>query len=191
MIDISKFVDIKSIKQDITFIYIHRDDKNLYTVATDSYRIARIAYNLQDEPFYSRIEDGYYTPKYFSQLCKSLLAKKASEYDKQLSILAFNATKSTLELNYPEYQQLIKKYEEDKIKDKLQHGIIGKYNQKYLCEFLELVSKLKDFKQSRINYRTGELDTTEDITSRYLVVGSKPMVYQKNDSYILLMPLNH
>lgn len=191
MIDISKFVDIKSIKQDITFIYIHRDDKNLYTVATDSYRIARIAYNLQDEPFYGRIEDGYYTPKYFSQLCKSLSLKKVSEYDKQLSILAFNATKSEEELNYPEYQQLIKQYEEDKRKDKVQHGIVGKYNQRYLCEFLELASKLKYFKQGIINYRIGELDITADITSRYLAISSKPMVYQKDDSYVLLMPLNH
>jgi len=191
MIDISKFVDINSAKQDITFIYIHRDDKNLYTVATDSYRLACIAYNLQDEPFYGRIADGYYTPKYFSQLCKSLSVKKANEYDKQLSILAFNNTGSKQDLNFPEYQQLIKQYEEDKIKNETQNGIRGRYNQKYLCEFLELVSKLKDFKQSPINYRTCELDTA-DINSRYFEVGrSSPMVYKKNYSYIFLMPLNH
>ena len=191
MINISNHVDVKSTKQDITYIYIHRDEKNLYTVATDSYRLACIAYPINDA-LYNMIQDGFYTPKYFSILCKELDSKKKNIDNKIIAINAFNATKSTLELNYPEYQQLIKQYQEDKRLDKVQHGIIGKYKAKYLSEFLKLSSNLKDFNaKSYTNYRIGELDITADITSRYYGKSNKSLMFQKEDSYILLMPLNN
>lgn len=185
MINISKFVDVKSLKLDITFIYIHRDEKNLYTVATDSYRMARIAYPL-DTDLYTGIADGFYTPKYFTELCKSLLKKKATVTDKQMAINSFNATKSTGNYTYPDYTQLIKQYEEDKRTDKVMHGIIGKYNAKYLSEFIDLSSELKDFNSNGSKYTLNDIDATADFNSRE----RKPLIYQKDDSYILLMPLN-
>lgn len=185
MINISNYIDTKSIKQDITFVYIHRDEKNLYTVATDSYRLACIAYPL-DTDLYNNINDGYYTVKYFTSLCKDLNAKKSTIIDKQNAINSFNATKSTLDLKYPEYQQLIKKYQENKRTGKVQQGIIGKYNAKYLIDFIKLSSELKDFNIHNISYKIGDIDILLDITS----MDHLPAVYQKDDSYIMLMPLH-
>ena len=74
LINISHYCAKSEIKPEIAHVYITKKDNHLVTVATDSYRLAKIVYSL-DTDLYNLIEEGYYTPKYFTILCKEINKK--------------------------------------------------------------------------------------------------------------------
>lgn len=173
MINISHYTSTSAIKPELLHVKVYREAGHLVTVATDSYRLARICYDLKENMLLDNIEDGYYLAHAFKTLCKELAKKK--EYGKADSIKAFNDTgKSLLFYQYPDYMQLVKDIEKDQERAP---GLCGEYRADYLADHVELCAELAAHKYNGIN--------TSDMSSRE----KRPLVYQKEKSYILLMPL--
>lgn len=173
IIDISHYTAQTSIKPELQLIKVYKENGNLITVATDSYRMAALQYNLSATPILNAIEPGYYTQKYFKQLCKDLAKSKT---DHMLAIQAFNATRIPLEVcQYPQYTELIKRIESDE-KEK-RPGISSKYNTKQLIDHIKLCNDLQ-----------GDVYGL-DVSTMYSTADNSPLVYKKENSYILLMPV--
>lgn len=173
--NISHYCATTDIKPEIAHVYIAKKDNYLVTVATDSYRLAKLQYSL-DLDLYDQIEDGYYTPKYFTTLCKEINKKKQSIDNQLLAIKSFNATKSQAEhYNYPDYMQLITPISTSTTRTK---GLQDQYNALYLSDHILLANEIT-------NSQYDKLDIYK-MTEQH----NKPLCYTINDNYLLLMPLN-
>lgn len=140
--DISHYCAKSDIKPEISCVLVSKSEGKLETIATDSYRLARVSYSTNNEAILENIQDGLYHSKAFNILCKVLNAKKSTIEMKMYAVKAFTANKSNLDPKYyPDVKQLFDKVikPEDVTK-----GITKKYNINFLVDHLELVAELEE-----------------------------------------------
>lgn len=142
MIDISHYCAKSDIKPEIACVYIKNDGKCLETVATDSYRLARIVYpfSTKEGAMLETIYTGLYDAKAFKVLCTTFNKKKSTVSEKMKAIQLLQVQQSPFNYkHYPDYNQLIP----TSATLQANEGILGKYNAKYLIDHIELLARLK------------------------------------------------
>lgn len=140
--DISHYCAKSDIKPEIACVLVSKNEGKLETVATDSYRLARVSYSTNNEAILETIQPGLYHSKAFNLLCKILNAKKSTVEMKMYAVKAFIANKSSLDPKYyPDFNQLFTKVIKP---EDITSGITKKYNISYLVDHLKLVAELEE-----------------------------------------------